>query len=51
MQSFKSKCKVAPVYLKIAVQVVRGYFEYLVIRNYLPMLNNYSLKGEVNISE
>ena len=46
MQSFKSKCKVAPVYLKIAVQVVRRYFEYLVIRNYLTMLNNYLPKAK-----
>ena len=29
MQSFKSKCKVAQVYFQIAVQVVRGYFDYL----------------------
>ena len=31
VQSFKSKCKIAPVYFNIAVQVVRGYFEYLII--------------------
>ena len=46
VQSFKSKSKVAPVYLKMAVQVVRDYFEYLVIRNYLTMLNNYSLQAK-----
>ena len=30
VQSFKSKGKVAQVYFKIAVQLVRGYFEYLI---------------------
>ena len=46
VQSFKSKCKVASAYFQTAVQIVRGYFEYLVIRNYFTMhfINTYKLQ-------